>query len=419
MEPGDQRLTKEPTALERARGLSNALSEAARRARFSTRSKRYTGGGFQARRGARIMRLAIVISFYLVVAFPTLIGAVYYGLVASDQYISEARFTVSGGESPKLDTLGALTGLPAAAIIQDTQIVTNYIQSRAAVDGLEKAVSLRELYSRPSIDWWARFRGGDPVEKLVKYWQKMIDISVKMPSGIVELKVHAFAPADANRIVSAVLMLSESMINELNYRMNRDAVRSAEQQLERATTRLTHTRLALEKARDEEGLLDVNKSVEALNGLINETRGSLLQLQQEYASQRQSVQESAPQMRALKARIESTATQIAVLESKLTATKKLPNNEPTLTVMMTKFSELDLERQIAERLYAAATSSLELARLAAERKAMYINPFVTPRIPEDSQYPRPMLFTFLIFVVCLTVWSVGCGIATLVRNHMA
>src|SRR4051812_39190401 len=126
---------KGSTALTRARDLSQALSDAARRARFSSRSRRkFIGGGFQARKGAAVMRAAAFISFFAMVAIPTVVISVYYAFVASDQYVAEAKFTVSGGELPKLDGIGAFTGIPALSAIQDTQIVTNYIESRAAVE---------------------------------------------------------------------------------------------------------------------------------------------------------------------------------------------------------------------------------------------------------------------------------------------
>ena len=421
MEPADpkNKVTVGPTALERARNLSQALSEAARMARLSSRSRQFTGGGFQARRGERLMRLAIAVSFLVVVVLPAVAGAVYYGLIAADQYVAEAKFTVASGDVPKVDSVGLLTGIPAASVIQDTQIVTNYIQSRAAVEKLETMLDLRRMYSRPEADFWARFRPDKPIEKLVEYWEDMIKVSIKMPSGIVEFQVRAFTPEDSYKVANAVLDISEALINDINNRMYSDAVSNAEEQLQRASVRLTHARIALEKARDEGGILDVSKAADAVNTLIADMKSTLLSLQQEYATQRRSVDDSAPQMRALKARIESTSAQIEDLQSKLTSSQRAASGEPTLAVAMTKFSELDLERQIAERIYSAAASSLEIAKLTSERKTMYINAFVRPLVPHDARYPRRALFIFLIFGGGLVVWGIGCGLATVIRNHMA
>jgi capsular polysaccharide transport system permease protein len=407
------------SALERARIVSQALSEAARRVRLSTRRRVYSSGGFHARRGARAMRLAMLVSFYLMVVVPSLCGFIYYGFLASDQFVSETKFTISGGDAPMLDGIGALTGVPAISVVQDTQIVVKYIEGRAALEQLEKAIGVRELYARPEADWLARFNPDQPIEKFVKYWRRMATASIIMPAGIVDVKVRAFTPRDASKIATAVIAISETLINDMNDRMHRDAIANAEQEFNRTAARLTEARIALEKARNEEGLLDADKAGEALNKLLTDSRGSLLRLQQEYASQLASVLESAPQMVALKSRIDATKGQIAEIESKLTTTELTSASQPTLAVSMTKFAKLDLERQIAERLYSGAAASLEAVRLTADQKLMYINTFVRPSAPQEAQYPQRRLDPILILVGSLALWGICCGLLALVRNHMA
>ena len=56
------------------------------------------------------------------------------------------------------------------AVIQDTQIVTNYVASRDALEKLEKKVDIRQLYSTTAADWLSRFNSEKPIEKFVKYW---------------------------------------------------------------------------------------------------------------------------------------------------------------------------------------------------------------------------------------------------------
>ncbi|MFM2317981.1 MAG: hypothetical protein RLZZ215_602, partial [Pseudomonadota bacterium] len=52
--------------------------------------------------------------FLLLVILPTVLATVYYYRYASDQYVSEAHFIIQGSSAPKMDFLGALTGLPGA-----------------------------------------------------------------------------------------------------------------------------------------------------------------------------------------------------------------------------------------------------------------------------------------------------------------
>jgi capsular polysaccharide transport system permease protein len=382
--------------------------------------RRIQGGGFRARRGDRIFRALAWISFLLMVGLPTTGAVVYFSLLASDQYVAEFKFTVAGAEPPPLDTLGALTGLPDVGIIQDTQIVVNHLNSRAAVEALERVVGIRAKYSDPAIDWWARFNANKPVEKLVRYWNAMVETSIKMPAGIIEVKVRAFRPDEALAISRATLTISEDLINELNDRMNRDALTTAENELARARDRLSKARLQLEAVRNEEGMITVQRTADGVGQLLTDSRGALLKLQQEYNAQLQSVSEQAPQMQALRARINAAKSQIAELEAKITIgpdATRLP--EPTLSRLMTRFSELDLEKQISERLYDGAIAALEAARVNAERKTMYLKPFVQPTLPEDATYPRRALNIVLTFFGSLVIWGALRGLTGLIRNHMA
>ena len=360
--------------LVRARNISLALSEAARVARFAPRAKgNFVSGGFQARRGAGVMRLAVIGSLLVCVVLPSLSSAFYYAFLASDQYVSQARFSVTVNQAPQLDTIGALTGLASAAIIRDTQIVTSYIASRAAVDALSQRIDLRRRYSDPRYDFAARSDPSMPIEKFVRYWNGMVSTSISMPAGIVELSVKAFTPDDARLIARTVIELSEELINEQNDRINHDAMTNALAELQRSSVRLANARAALEKARNESGVIDAEKSNDALNLLLTETRGKLIALQQEYATKSKLISPSMPQMRVLKERIEGLSNQIAEIEGTVTSSKQ---GASSLSSTMTRLSELELEKQISERLFAGASANLEVARLLSEQKQMYINTFV-------------------------------------------
>lgn len=407
----------------RAGLMSRALSEAARRARFSTRTRRnLAGGGLQARRGARLMRILGAASFFLIVVAPSLGAAIYYAAIASDQYVAEAQFTVMGGEEAKpasttSDGLASSTGLPAAVILQDTQIVASFLESRAVVEALEARVGLRKLYSDPSVDILSRFGAEESVERLVRYWRSMSKTSINMPSGIIEFHVRAYTPAAARQIAETVVELSERLINDLNARMMEDAVSGAGVEVTRASARLAQARGDLERARNEEGVLDARRAADAVEKLLQELRSGAQAMQQEYQAMLRVVNQNAPQMRSLRARIDAARAQIVELESKLTAARA--GDERTLTASMTRFAQFDLERQIAERLYAGAVATLEAARLTSEMRLMYLKTFVLPRTPEEPLYPRRVLYPALIFAASVLTWAVLIGLAKAARDNIA
>ena len=425
MEPLDQSQNrpiaqiKPKSALEHAKDVSTALKEAARRARFSKRSRQASGAdGFKANRIARTIRMLVLLSFIFVCAIPTVCISTYYLFFASDQYVSEAQFTVAGGMLPSIDGLASLGGIPAIAVIQDTQIVTNYVTSRAAIEKLETAVELRKLYSKPDTDYLSRFNPKKPIEKLVEYWKRMVSASIKMPSGIVSLQVRAFSPEDAKTIAEALVHDSEQLINEMDQRMHQDAVQSAESQVASASSRLADTRLALEKARNDSGILDAVKTGDAVNSILNGVRSALLQLQQEYQTQLKVVSRDAPQMKLLKSRIDATEVQINELEAQLTQKPGSIGSDPTISSAVRRFSELDLEHKIAERLYAGALTALEIARLTAQKRTMYLTTFIHPQISQDAEYPHRITNSLIAAFACLIAWGLVCMILGLVRKRL-
>ena len=406
------------TALARLKSVSLALSEAARRQRLSQRrAARLTSGGFENRRGAALVRALLGVSFAAFVILPTLTAAIYFGLIAADQYVAEAEFTVSAGESPYRDGIASMTGLPSQLIIQDTQILANFIHSREMADRLEAKVGLRRLYADPRADWLARFDADMPVERFVKYWRKVARVSIKMPGGIIKFSVRAFSAQDAKRIAEAGLEICEELVNSLNARMNHDAVALAETGFQHASERLARTLAAQEVARNESGILETKASAQAVTALIGQLRSALLSASGAYETQSKYMNADTAQMRDLKTRIEVLQVQIAKLEGELTGKPEAAH--ATVSAAMLKFGALESEQKADLQLYESAAAALEHARIVAENKIIYLKAFVRPSLPQEAEYPARALDVLLVALSSLALWGVGVAVGAVVRNNMA
>ena len=98
--------------------------------------------------------------FWAIVGVPTLAAGVYYFAIASDLYLSEAKFIVRSPKQVQASGIGALlqsTGLGRAA--DDTAAVQDFVMSRDAVRKLEQHDGLRAVFSRPEGDFATRFPG--------------------------------------------------------------------------------------------------------------------------------------------------------------------------------------------------------------------------------------------------------------------
>ncbi|MGH2551232.1 MAG: hypothetical protein ACRDHN_17740, partial [Thermomicrobiales bacterium] len=178
-------------ALERSSRVRDSLRQAVRTLRSSSRRRKaFDVGAFTRRRDARLFSLFVKLSFVLIFLLPSLSALVYFTFIASPQYVAEARFTVQGGTPVKLDAFSVVTGLPSVTVVQDTQVVTSYIESPAIVERLQNKLNLRRMYGDKSIDGISRFDAAEPFEKLVEYWKTKEDVSIQLPGGIVAVTVR-------------------------------------------------------------------------------------------------------------------------------------------------------------------------------------------------------------------------------------
>jgi capsular polysaccharide transport system permease protein len=358
--------------------------------------------------GTRWPRLIGLICGFVIPAL-VVVGYIAFGI--SDQYTAEARLAVRGGEQVSADPIMALTGMASFTQAQDTLIVVNYVKSRAIVEELDRAIGLREMFSR--VDLLSRFRTADPVEDLVKYWRWKIKTNVESPSGIITIQVSAFSPQDALKMANAVVSASEQLVNSMSTRATRDAMEQAQSELARAERRLGEVRVALQNLRNSQATLNPRRTAEGINKLIGELRLERARLEDDANSARRSqVLEEAPQMQLLRIRIQVISDQIGELEHQLTSNVDGASTG-TVSGKITRFDELELERQIAEKQYTLATESFERARVNAERKKVYLTTFVVPLLPHDIAWPRHrFLFSVLGLVVVAALYWLGNFVVT-------
>jgi capsular polysaccharide transport system permease protein len=401
----------------RAAAISEALREVSRRVRR-------TGHVFiptvPAQRRWQYALLPIVVGGFIVfVALPSLISGAYLAFMASDQYAAEARFAVRGGERTLMESLG---GLAALKNVQDSLIVYEYVQSRGIVEELDASLSLRQIYSRAGVDLLSRFNSKKPIEDLVHYWQSRVDVTIDQMSGIITVVARAFSPQDALNIGNAIIASSERLVNELSERSRRDTLRQAKSELDRAEANLKAKLRAMRQLRDTEHLVDANRSAELMTKMYSDLRLELIQLEQEYNVQKQSVLPSAPQLRVLQARINAMRDQLQKLAGQITrgaSTTVSAAGQPALSESMARFERQKLEHQLAEQQYLAAAGAFERARVEMSTQEVYLATILRPVLAQDAIYPKRVWIFSVVLFSSLLLWGFVVGLAVLIRNHIA
>jgi capsular polysaccharide transport system permease protein len=292
--------------------------------------------------------------FLLLVVAPTLLSVIYFGLIASNIYISESRFIV---RSPSKDSISSMGGGFSGVIGKmglnnsenDSFTAENYIQSRDALGILNDKLKIKEVYSESTIDRLHRFAGmrfwDNSLERFYEYYlSDIISINHDESSGITILTVRAYTPHLAYVINEQLNDLSEVLINRLNLRARQDM---------------------LEFAQKEVGL--ARNKVENINQKISQFR-----------NQKQSG---------------SSEQQVAI------------------------FQQLGSEKDFADRNLAAAFASLEQARIEAIKKQLYLERVANPSKPDSALEPKRIRGIITVFVLGLVLWGIASMIIAGVKEH--
>lgn len=351
--------------------------------------------------------------FLIGVVLPVLVSAIYFFLIASDQYVSESRFVIKApnqrsGQISTFANLIQTTGLSGGQ--EQSNQVIDYVRSRSALQALSKEVPLGKIYASDSADFFSRFPKPwqqDAREDLHDYYREKVVIDRDADTGLVVLRTIAFDPKDAARINESLLRQSETLVNELNERARVSAISESESRVQEAEARAMEARKAMASYRNKAELVDPLKQaggvVEIANRLITERAALEAQL-----STLRRVTPDHPSIGALRERIASLTQEIDQ------QTARIVGGSNTISGKLPAYEALALEQELSSQLVMLARASLEQARTDALKQQFYLERVVDPNVPDLPEYPHAWrnVLTIFGFALCLyfIVWMFVVGI---------
>lgn len=354
--------------------------------------------------------------FLATVALPTLLAGIYFGLLASDVYISESRFVVRSPERQTASPLGMLfRGAGFSRAEDDAFAVQNFILSRDAVKALDEELKIKQIFSADSIDMFSRFPGLDwdeSFENFHRYYQKRVDIQLDSASSIATLNVRAYTAQDAHAINLKLLEHAEDLVNKLNERGRRDLIRYAESEVADLEGKAKVAALALARYRNEKGVIDPEKQsaipLQQIAKLQDELIATKAQIQQI-----DRVARDNPQLPTLRGRAKMLEQEIQAETLRVAG-----GGDRSLAGKAAEFQRLSLEKEFADKMLASALSTLEQARNEAQRQQLYLERIVQPNQPDQAMEPRRIKGVLSVFLLGLIAWGVLTMVIAGVREHM-
>ena len=361
---------------------------------------------------SRFMRINRL--FLLTVALPTALAVVYFGLMASDVYISESRIVVRSPDRQAATGLGALLkGAGFSRAQDDSFTVHDYVLSRDALKEINDSLGVAKAFGSSDVDIFSRFGGLDfdtSFEALHRYYQKKIDVQQDSASSISTLTVRAYSAQDSQSINQKLLELSEGLVNRLNERGRQDLIRSAATEVADAETKSKTAALALSVYRNAKGVVDPERQATVQLQQVAKLQDELIATKTQLAQLRAFTPQN-PQIQSLQLRSQ-------ILQSEMNAeTSKVTGGELSLANKAADFQRLALEREFADKQLASAMASLEQARNEAQRKQVYIERIAQPSLPDVAMEPRRLRSILASFVLGLVAWGILSMLLAGVHEH--
>ncbi len=365
---------------------------------------------------ARGRHFGVLAGFVLIVALPMLVAAWYLWARAADQYASTLGFSVHREDmASAVSVISGLSSL-AGSSSADTDVINRYIYSQQVVQEIQDELDLRAMWSKPQGDPVFALPPGGTIEDLVDYWDRMVKVYYDSSTRLIEVRVHAFDPVDAQRIAQAIYEKSTVMINRLNDIASDDTVRHAREELEMARGLLVEARQAMTAFRNRYQIVDPASDVAAQATILTS-------LQQELASTlidldllRENASENDPRLPPLERRIKAIQDRIEAERGKLGVGAAETEGKAYADVVA-EFEQLTVDREFAEASYQAARAAYDTAQAEARRQSRYLAAHVLPTLAESPRYPERGTLLAVLGGFLLMAWAIAVLIFYSVRDR--
>ena len=348
------------------------------------------------------------------VLIPTVIVFLYLALFASPIYLAETKFAIrSQNQQQSLDMLSTFFRA-GSSTLSDSYIVQNYIESMDMIDKVDARLHIREHYSDRTRDIWYRLEQHPTQDEMLRYWSWAVVPSFDPDTSIMTVEVKAFTPKMAQAVCQAILDFSEDLVNAMNNRARTDAIALAQAEVGRAEQRIRAAQEAMRQYRERTVILDPQAVASGLYSLVNQLEGEITKTTAELAEAMTYMQTDSPRVVMLQNRLEVLQKQLQNEKARLAS--QMQGDKP-LSALVSEFQSLTLEEEFAQRQLTSAMASLETARVQAESKSLYVESFQKPIIPDESLYPRPVVFSLIFMLAAAVLLGLVSLIIAAIREH--
>ena len=339
----------------------------------------------------------------------SLLAIVYWGIIASDRYISEAHVIIKSTDlvgSQSVD-LSGLLGNTGTNDKPDQLLMRDHLLSVDMLKKLDKELKLREHYSNPKFDFFSRMAAKDvSLEEFYEYYLLRVSVEFDDYSGVLVINAQAFDAKMAHAIAAMLVREGELFMNLMARSLAQEQVEFLENELEKITQNTMAARQKVLNFQNLHGLASPQSEAENVTGIVNKLESSLSELQTKRAAMLSYLMPNSPNVAELNMQISAIEKQLSKEKGKLTSP-----NKNTLNRTIEEYQRLEMNAEFAQEIYKTALIGLEKGRFEASRTLKKMSVLQEPTLPEYPLEPR-RFYNMIVFIIMTLVIA---GITLLLR----
>lgn len=344
--------------------------------------------------------------------------ALYLWNWAADQYASNLAFSVRSEEQGSaIELLGGITEL-SGSNSSDTDILFAFLTSQQLVSKIDERVDLVAIWSKVPMSQDPIFSYDDTgtIEDLVDHWERKITIIYDSGTQLIDMRVLAFDPIDAQAIAQVVLEESTEMINELSAIAREDAIKYAREELEVALARLKVARQSLTRFRNRTQIVDPSIDTQNQMGVLGTLQQQLADALFEFDLLQETTSNNDPRVSQANRRVEVIQKRIDAERRKLGLGTD-GEEGVVFADLVGEYEGLIVDREFAEIAYTTALATHDAAVATASRQSRYLAAHVKPTLAQKAEYPERPKIVSLIALFSFLSWAILCLVYYSLRDR--
>ncbi|MEO8333095.1 MAG: chain-length determining protein [Gallionella sp.] len=348
----------------------------------------------------------------------SVLAVIYWGLVASDLYVSEAhviiaRTDMSSGGSQSGSMIGGISSSNSAEFIASQLWLRDYLLSVDMMNTLDARLNLRAHFSDWHRDPLSRMWFEDiSMEKFHNYYLSRVSVELDNNSGALVIQAQGYDPRMAHAIAAMMVKEGENYMNAMARQMAEEQLSFLEKQVDNIKERDLQARQLVLNFQNRKGMVSPLTTAASIDTVVNGLD-----------AQRTALQASR---NALLAYLMPNSPSVLVLDQQIAGIEKQMNTERArlaspggkmLNITAEEFQRLQMNVELIDATYKAALTALETGRVQAALTMRKVFILQAPTKPQYPLAPRRIYNTVVFILAMLMLVGIVYLLAAIIRDH--